>query len=35
MTVVLPAGTLARFNSPGVVGLYRDEALRLLLEGTG
>jgi catecholate siderophore receptor len=34
--VVLPAGTLARFNSPGVVGLYReDEALRLLLEGTG
>ena len=34
--VVLPAGTLAGFNSPGVVGLYReDEALRLLLEGTG
>ena len=34
--VVLPAGTLAGFNSPGVVGLYReDEALRLLLDGTG
>jgi catecholate siderophore receptor len=34
--VVLPAGTLAGFDSPGVVGLYReDEALRLLLEGTG
>ena len=34
--VVLPAGTLAGFSSPGVVGLYReDEALRLLLEGTG
>ena len=34
--VVLPAGTLAGFNSPGVTGLYReDEALRLLLEGTG
>jgi catecholate siderophore receptor len=34
--VVLPAGTLAGFNSPGVVGLYReDEALRLLLNGTG
>lgn len=34
--VVLPAGTLAGFNSKGVVGLYReDEALRLLLEGTG
>jgi catecholate siderophore receptor len=34
--VVLPAGTLAGFNSPGVNGLYReDEALRLLLEGTG
>jgi catecholate siderophore receptor len=34
--IVLPAGTLAGFNSPGVVGLYReDEALRLLLEGTG
>jgi catecholate siderophore receptor len=33
---VLPAGTIAGFNSPGVVGLYReDEALRLLLEGTG
>jgi catecholate siderophore receptor len=34
--VALPAGTLAGFNSPGVVGLYReDEALRLLLDGTG
>jgi catecholate siderophore receptor len=34
--IVLPAGTLAGFNSPGVVGLYReDEALRLLLDGTG
>src|ERR1700758_968540 len=34
--VVLPAGTLAGFDSPGVVGLYReDEALRLLLDGTG
>src|SRR5260370_41250672 len=34
--VVLPAGTLAGFNSPGVVGLYREgEALRLLLDGTG
>jgi catecholate siderophore receptor len=34
--IVLPAGTLAGFDSPGVVGLYReDEALRLLLEGTG
>jgi len=34
--IVLPAGTLAGFNSPGVAGLYReDEALRLLLEGTG
>ena len=34
--VVLPAGTLAGFDSPGVNGLYReDEALRLLLEGTG
>jgi catecholate siderophore receptor len=34
--IALPAGTLAGFNSPGVVGLYReDEALRLLLEGTG
>ncbi len=33
---VLPEGTLAGFNSPGVSGLYReDEALRLLLEGTG
>jgi catecholate siderophore receptor len=34
--IVLPAGTLTGFDSPGVVGLYReDEALRLLLEGTG
>ncbi|MBB5318738.1 TonB-dependent siderophore receptor [Tunturibacter empetritectus] len=34
--VVLPSGTVAGFNSQGVVGLYReDEALRLLLEGTG
>ena len=34
--VVLPAGTLAGFNSHGVTGLYReDEALRRLLEGTG
>lgn len=34
--VVLPDGTLAGFNSPGVTGLHRDEeALRLLLEGTG
>jgi catecholate siderophore receptor len=34
--IVLPTGTLAGFNSQGVVGLYReDEALRLLLEGTG
>src|SRR6201999_2565794 len=34
--IVLPAGTLAGFDSHGVVGLYReDEALRLLLEGTG
>ena len=33
---VLPAGTLAGFNSHGVTGLYReDEALRILLEGTG
>ncbi len=32
----LPEGTMAGFNSPGVTGLYReDEALRLLLEGTG
>jgi hypothetical protein len=30
MKVVLPAVTLARFNSSGVAGLYReDEALRL------
>jgi catecholate siderophore receptor len=36
MKVVLPAVTLARFNSPGVAGLCReDEALRLLLDGTG
>jgi catecholate siderophore receptor len=34
--IVLPNGTLAGFNSPGVVGLYReDEALRRLLDGTG
>ena len=34
--VVLPSGTLAGFNSKGVVGLYReDEALRQLLDGTG
>ena len=34
--IVLPAGTLAGFNSQGVVGLYReDEALQLLLQGTG
>jgi catecholate siderophore receptor len=34
--IVLPTGTLAGFTSPGVVGLYReDEALRLLLDGTG
>src|SRR5258708_22434668 len=34
--IVLPAGTLVGFDSQGVVGLYReDEALRLLLEGTG
>ena len=34
--VVLPAGTLTGFNSPGVVGLHRDEeALRLILNGTG
>ncbi|HEY1766425.1 MAG TPA: TonB-dependent receptor [Terracidiphilus sp.] len=32
----LPAGTLAGFQSPGAIGLYReDEALRLLLDGTG
>jgi catecholate siderophore receptor len=32
----LPEGTLAGFNSPGVIGLYREEdALRLLLNGTG
>ena len=34
--VVLPSGTLAGFNTPGVTGLYReDEALRMLLVGTG
>ena len=34
--IILPAGTLAGFNSKAVVGLYReDEALRLLLDGTG
>ena len=34
--VVLPEGTLAGFDSQGVAGLYReDEALRLLLKGTG
>jgi catecholate siderophore receptor len=34
--IVLPSGTLAGFNSPGVSGLYReDEALRRLLVGTG
>jgi catecholate siderophore receptor len=34
--IVLPSGTLAGFQSHGVVGLYReDEALRLLLDGTG
>ena len=34
--IVLPTGTLAGFDSLGVVGLYReDEALRLLLDGTG
>jgi catecholate siderophore receptor len=36
VTNVLPTGTLTGFNSPGVVGLYReDEALRMLLNGTG
>ena len=34
--IVLPSGTLAGFNSQGVVGLYReDEALRQILDGTG
>src|SRR3984957_13826570 len=34
--IVLPSGTVAGFNSPGVTGLYReDEALRQLLDGTG
>jgi catecholate siderophore receptor len=33
---VLPTGTLAGFNSKGVVGLFRDdEALRRILDGTG
>jgi catecholate siderophore receptor len=33
---VLPEGTLAGFQTHGVVGLYREEeALRLLLDGTG
>ena len=34
--IVLPAGTLAGFNSKGVVGLFRnEEALRRILDGTG
>ena len=34
--IVLPSGTLAGFNSQGVVGLFReDEALRQILDGTG
>jgi catecholate siderophore receptor len=34
--VVLPEGTMAGFNSHGVVGLYREEeVLRLILDGTG
>jgi catecholate siderophore receptor len=34
--IVLPTGTLAGFSTLGVAGLYReDEALRLLLDGTG
>ena len=34
--IVLPSGTLAGFNSPGVVGLYReDDALLQILDGTG
>jgi catecholate siderophore receptor len=34
--IVLPSGTLTGFQTQGVVGLYReDEALRLLLDGTG
>lgn len=34
--VTLPSGTLAGFTSLGVNGLYKeDEALRLLLDGTG
>src|SRR5579875_440121 len=34
--LTLPSGTVAGFTSMGVTGLYReDEALRLLLDGTG
>jgi catecholate siderophore receptor len=34
--IVLPSGTLAGFNSQGVVGLYReDDALLQILDGTG
>jgi catecholate siderophore receptor len=34
--VVLPEGTLAGFNTQGVIGLYREEdGLRALLNGTG
>ncbi len=34
--IVLPEGTLAGFNSQGVIGLYREtDALRVLLGGTG
>jgi catecholate siderophore receptor len=34
--IVLPAATLAGFDSQGLSGVYReDEALRLLLDGTG
>jgi catecholate siderophore receptor len=34
--IVLPSGTLAGFNSPGVVGLYReDDALLQILDGSG
>jgi catecholate siderophore receptor len=34
--IVLPSGTLAGFNSSGVVGLYReDDALSQILDGTG
>ena len=36
VTTSLPAGTLAGFQTKGVTGLYpEEEALRLLLEGTG